>query len=91
MAKVRLFGRVSDAAQGHKELKISSKTLGELLEHLKRTYGDQFTSLIFDETGKIKPFINVFINKKHMSQFKGLDVAINDEDEVLIVPAIAGG
>jgi molybdopterin converting factor small subunit len=91
MARVRLFGRASDAAQGQKELKISSKTLRELLEHLKKSFGDQFTSFIFDEAGNIKPFINVFVNKKHMNQLQGLDTVIGDEDEVLMIPAIAGG
>jgi molybdopterin synthase sulfur carrier subunit len=91
MARVRLFGRVSDAAQGQKELRISSRTLRETLEHLKRIFGDQFAALIIDEAGNVRPFINIFVNKKHMNQLQGLDTEVSDEDEVLIVPAIAGG
>jgi molybdopterin converting factor small subunit len=91
MAKVRLFGRVSDAAHGEKELQVPPSTLGETLEMLKKTFGEQFTSLVFDEDGKVKPFINVFVNKKHMDQLRGLETRIGEQDEVLIVPAIAGG
>jgi molybdopterin synthase sulfur carrier subunit len=91
MARVRLFGRVSDAAQGQKELRISSRTLRETLDHLKRTFGEQFIALVFDEAGNTRPFINIFVNKKHMNQLQGLDTEVSDEDEVLIVPAVAGG
>jgi len=91
MARVRLFGRVSDAAKGDKELQIPSKTLREALKTLKTTFGEQFTSLVFDDDGKVKPFINVFVNKKHMNQLQGLETKIGEQDEVLIVPAIAGG
>jgi molybdopterin converting factor small subunit len=91
MARVRLFGRASDAAQGQKELRISSRTLRETLDHLKRIFGDQFAALITDEAGNVRPFINIFVNKKHMNQLQGLDTEVSDEDEVLIVPAIAGG
>lgn len=91
MARVRLFGRISDVAQGQKELKISSETLREALEHLKRILGGQFVMLVFDEAGNVRPFINIFVNRKHVNQLQGLDTKIGDEDEVLVVPAIAGG
>jgi len=91
MALVRLFGRVSDAAQGKKELKIPVKTLGDALEHLKRIFGDQFVELVFDESGNVKPFINIFVNRKHANQLQGLNTEVSDVDEVLIIPAIAGG
>lgn len=91
MAKVRLFGRASEAAQGQKELKISCKTLGEALQYLKKTLGLQFTALVFDDSGNVRPFINIFVNRKHMNQLQGLNTQLGDQDEVLIVPAIAGG
>lgn len=37
------------------------------------------------------PFINIFVNKKNVNQLQGLDTEIGDEDEVLIIPAVAGG
>ena len=91
MARVRFFGRASDLAQGQKEMKISSDTLRETLKHLKELFGDQFNELILDETGNIRPFINIFVNKKNVNQLQGLDTEIGDEDEVLIIPAVAGG
>ena len=91
MAKVRLFGRASEVAQGQKELKVSGRTLGEAREYLKKTFGGQFTALVFDESGNVRPFINIFVNRKHMSQLQGLNTLLGGQDEVLIVPAIAGG
>ena len=91
MARARLFRRVSDVAQGQKKLKISSITLREALDHLKRTFGEQLLELVFDEAGNTKLLINIFVNKKHLNQLRGLDTEISDEDEVLIIPAIAGG
>ena len=91
MARVRFFGGASDVAQGQKEMKVISKTLRETFEYLKEILGDQFTAFVFDETGSIRPFVNIFVNKKHVRQLQGLDTKISDEDEILIVPAIAGG
>ncbi len=91
MVRVRLFGRLSDAAQGQKDLNIPAKSLREILEALKRSYGDDFAGLVLDEEGNIKPFINIFVNNKHANQLQGLDTAVSDGDEVLIIPAIAGG
>lgn len=43
------------------------------------------------ENGKIRRFVNIYVNEEDIRFLKAEDTAIKDGDEVSIVPAIAGG
>jgi len=44
-----------------------------------------------DEAGKLRRFVNVYLNEEDIRFLKGEATALKDGDEVSIVPAIAGG
>jgi molybdopterin converting factor small subunit len=46
---------------------------------------------LYDADGRIKKYINIFVNGDEISTLQGLDTQLNDRDEVFIVPAMAGG
>ncbi len=46
---------------------------------------------LMDEGGELRRFVNVFVNGDDVRFMSGLDTAINDGDEVSIVPQMAGG
>ncbi len=46
---------------------------------------------MLDEEGELRRFVNVYINGEDVRFEDGLATAINDGDEVSIVPAVAGG
>ncbi|MDP3947898.1 MAG: MoaD family protein [bacterium] len=46
---------------------------------------------ICDESGKIRRFVNVFVNQEDIRFLKGEETAVKDGDEISIIPAIAGG
>jgi sulfur-carrier protein len=46
---------------------------------------------ICDDEGKVRRFVNIFVNGDDIRFLNNLDTAIKDGDEVSIVPAIAGG
>ena len=46
---------------------------------------------VFDESGAIRRFINVFVNGEDVRYLQGLETSVKAGDELSIVPAIAGG
>ncbi|MBI4606679.1 MAG: MoaD/ThiS family protein [Planctomycetes bacterium] len=46
---------------------------------------------VFDESGSIRRFINVFINGEDVRYMQGPETKVKPGDELSIVPAIAGG
>jgi molybdopterin synthase sulfur carrier subunit len=46
---------------------------------------------ICDDAGKIRRFVNVYVNGDDIRFLNSLDTPVKDGDEISIVPAIAGG
>ena len=72
------------------EIDFEGKTVGEVLKKLVDTYPDSKKSL-FDEEGKPRSFVNVFLEEKNIKNLNGLDTEAKDGDTIMLIPAIAGG
>lgn len=46
---------------------------------------------ICDESGQVRRFVNFYLNDEDIRFKDGQDTAVNDGDELSIIPAIAGG
>ena len=44
-----------------------------------------------DEAGKLRRFLNVYVNSEDIRFLQNQETPLNDGDEVSIVPAVAGG
>lgn len=44
-----------------------------------------------DENGALRHFVNIYVNGEDVRYMDGIDTAVNDGDELSIVPAVAGG
>lgn len=44
-----------------------------------------------DDQGELRRFVNFYVNSEDIRFLDGKDTALNDGDEVSIVPAVAGG
>ncbi len=71
-------------------LKLEGRTIGEVLNDLIKKYPDAGKAL-FDENNNLRPFINVYVNDENINDLNGIDTNIEDRDEVLLLPVIAGG
>ena len=72
------------------EIDFEGKTVGEVLQNLVKTYPDSKKSL-FDEDGKPRSFVNVFLGETNIKNLNGLDSEAKDGDTIMLIPAIAGG
>ncbi len=66
------------------------KTVGELLSHLTTNYGALRRHLYSDD-GKLRAFVNVYVNDEDIRYLQKEHTAVKDTDTVSIIPSIAGG
>ena len=71
-------------------VEVNGSTVGELLSSLTSQYGDLRRHLFNDE-GKLRSFVNVYLNDEDIRYLSKDATAVKDGDTVSIVPSIAGG
>jgi len=58
------------------------------------TLEDKFPGIkkrLYDDTGELRRFVNFYVNSEDIRFLDNKETALNDGDEVSIVPAVAGG
>lgn len=79
-----------DFCGGRSEFCLSAASLRGVLDELEQTQPKLHRS-ICDETGRVRPHVNLFVNELHMSEREGLDTVLASGDVVTILPAVSGG
>jgi molybdopterin synthase sulfur carrier subunit len=87
---VRIPTPLQRLTNGQGEVQCEGKTVMELLSDLERRHPG-IKERICDETGKLRRFVNVFVNEEDIRFLQGDQTAVKAGDEVSIIPAIAGG
>ena len=71
-------------------VEVSGSSVDEAIEVLVAVYPELKVNL-FDEHGKIRSFINVYLNDDDIRYVDGLKSEVQDGDAIQIVPSVAGG
>ncbi len=86
--------RIPDALRpitgGRDEVAAEGNTIVELLEDLETRFNG-VRNWACDDEGKLRPYVNVFINREDVRAKGGLSAAVSVGGVVSIVPAVAGG
>ena len=77
-------------AKGRHEVRVPGRDVREVLENLEKECAG-IRGRIFDETGELRRFVNLFLNEEDIRHQRGLDTEVKDGDVLSVVPAIAGG
>lgn len=75
---------------GQAKVALEAATVGELVDQLEANYPGVKDRLL-DDDGKIKRFINVFVNGEEIRGLQSEETPLGANDEVSIIPAMAGG
>ena len=87
---VRIPTPLQRLTSGQGEVQCEGSNVGELLKDLEKRYPG-IQERICDEQGKLRRFVNIFVNEEDIRFLQGDQTAIKDGDDVSIIPAIAGG
>ncbi len=74
---------------GKDAVESTGATVSEVLQNLGKQYSG-ITERMLD-AGKIRRFVNVYVNDEDIRYLSNLDTPVKDGDEVSIIPAVAGG
>jgi molybdopterin synthase sulfur carrier subunit len=89
-ATVRIPTQLRSLTGGAGEVSVDGSTVGEVLKGLDAAHPG-FGERLFDENGKIRRFVNVFLADEDVRFLSGVDTEVADGQTISIVPAVAGG
>lgn len=88
--KVRIPTQLRSLTSGAGEVVAEGANVREIITDLETKYPGIGARLI-DDTGDLRRFVNVFVGQEDIRFLSGLDTPVTTDDEVSIIPAIAGG
>jgi molybdopterin converting factor small subunit len=89
MPNVRIPTPLRPHAGGLDTVEAAGSTVAEVLGQV----GEKYPALrerIFDGA-ELRRFVNVYVNDEDIRYLDDLNTAVNEKDEVSIIPAVAGG
>jgi molybdopterin synthase sulfur carrier subunit len=75
---------------GAESVGASGDTIAAVVQDLESRHPG-LKDRLCDEAGKVRRFVNVYVNGDDIRFLSNLETRVKDGDEVSIVPAIAGG
>lgn len=87
--KVRIPTPLQRLTKGQDVVEANAGTVIELIRDLESRFpgiGERLS-----ESGKVRRFVNIYVNDEDIRFLKAEGTEVKDGDEVSIVPAIAGG
>jgi len=88
--KVRIPTPLQKLTNQQAEIEIKAASIEELIAEMEKNYPG-IKERICDENGKVRRFVNVYLNEEDIRFLDKEATALKDGDEISIVPAIAGG
>lgn len=74
---------------GEKAVPADGDTLVALIDDLEASHPGIRERLV--DEGELRRFVNVYINDEDVRFIGGLDATLTDGDQIVILPAVAGG
>ena len=90
MPTIQIPAALRDLTNGLTAIDVAAATVAEALEDMARQHPNLRRHL-YDERGRLRSYVNVFLNGDEIRSLNGIDTGVADTDTLLIVPSIAGG
>jgi len=75
---------------GAKSVEVGGDSIRTVVNGLIERHPALGSQLLTDE-GDLNRFVNVYVNGEDVRYLSGLDTPVSDDDEVRLLPAMAGG
>jgi sulfur-carrier protein len=90
MTAVRIPPVLRAQAGNQKRVEVTGSTVGEALDALLTQFPD-LREQLFSGDGSLNRFVNVYVNGRDVRYEQELATPVGDSDEVILLPAMAGG
>jgi MoaD family protein len=90
MVRVRLHSAMRNLAGGSSSVEVEGTTVRQALEVLTSRH-EGLAQRLFEEDGRIRSFINVFVDDEDIRHREGPETAVKDGQTISVLPAVAGG
>ncbi|MDX6356998.1 MAG: sulfur-carrier protein, partial [Nocardioidaceae bacterium] len=87
--EVRIPTILRTYTDGEKAVDASGSSLSALIDDLEASHPGLKDRLI--ENGDLRRFVNVYVNDEDVRFLGGLEAPVTDGDQVVVLPAVAGG
>ena len=87
---VRVPTQLRSLTAGAGSVEVEGASVAEVLKALDATHPG-FAERLFDDTGRLRRFVNVFVAEEDVRFTGGLTTPVAAGQTVSIVPAVAGG
>lgn len=88
--KVRIPTPLRKLTNGSDEVTAAGKNVAEIIEDLEKAYPG-LKERICEGDGKLRRFVNIYLNDEDIRFKENLETVLKENDELSIIPAIAGG
>jgi molybdopterin synthase sulfur carrier subunit len=88
--KVRIPTPLRKITGGKDEVLAEGATVLDVMEDIERRYPG-IKERVFEGDGKLRRFVNIYVNDEDIRFKENLSTKVKDNDELSIIPAIAGG
>jgi sulfur-carrier protein len=91
--EVRIPTILRTYTDGEKAVSGNGSTLSELIDDLESSHPGLKGRLVEAKDGQddLRRFVNVYVNDEDVRFTGGLDTSVGDGDQVVVLPAVAGG
>ena len=76
--------------EAEEQVYCKGKTVRECLDHLEQRFSG-FKESLLEETGKVRETVAIFLRGQNIRNLDNLSTAVEDDDEISIIPFMAGG
>jgi len=90
MSKIHIPTPLRQYVGKQASVEVSGTTVGEAMNALVAQHPDLRKHLYTDE-GKLRSFVNLYVNDEDIRYLQKEATALNEGDNISIVPSIAGG
>ena len=87
---VRIPTPLRKFTDGKGEVEVQGTTVTEVVESLEANFPG-IKEKLCDETGKLRKFLNIYLNDEDIRFMDALETEVRDGDSLALIPAIAGG
>ena len=89
MATVRIPPPLRAEVGGVRELDAHGRTVADVIENLVARFPALEAQLL--QHGELADFVNVYVRGEDVRTHDGLDTEVRDGDQLILLPAMAGG